>query len=132
MKMKTINIVNQLCSYFGFQIIGSWLLVEKGLDKNLVRDIDIILKTNDIRIYNIREFLRDNGFKETKHEQDERGYQFVQGSLIFVNSDYDKPIHICLVNHIVKIYSIGKIIGSKYNRHNESDVLQLNNFFKSY
>lgn len=126
---NTIDVVKKLQDYFGVLIIGSYLLIEEGLDNDLVSDIDISVFSKDPKIKNIRNFLKDNNFIETRSYDNPPGYQATQGSLIFNNSEYDKPIHISIIKEINNWYvmDIADIISSKYKRKSPSDIKQLKN-----
>jgi hypothetical protein len=83
--MKPIEL--KIRSYFKAHIIGSYLLYMAGLlDKEDLGDIDILTTENETS--KIREFLLDEGYKETKEPYEEKGYERKEGSLIFTKTGF--------------------------------------------
>jgi len=99
----------------------------KDLDEELVRDVDILTEPQNAS--SIREYLEDNDFEETKKPHEPRGYQRVEGSLFFVNKEFDKPIHLVLMRNSDGggVWTEKTIIGEKFNRGFKTDLLQLQN-----
>lgn len=132
---KSIDIARKLEDYFGMKIIGSWLLIKDGLDEDLVNDIDLLYKIPDKKIINIRQFLKDHDFKETSPPIYQNGYEDRQGNFIFVNPEYDKPIHISLMitkEQCGDVLGNDFIITSKFKRKSKTDIIQLKNIINKW
>lgn len=119
----TIGTAKNLVSYFGATIIGSTLLELSGiLDFALVNDVDVAVNQNNF--WNIRNYLIDNGFKETTNSYKQEGYADTIGSLIF-KKDRHLPIHILIKDKDFKLKSISEIVQIKFERYSDSDRNQL-------
>lgn len=79
MKQTTL-LVDQLKSYFGATLIGSYLFLEAGfLTEDDINDIDIVPRPG--RVEDTKRFLEDNGFKTAD-------------GIRYHSQDYDKPIDV--------------------------------------
>ena len=112
-------IQKELTRYFDCRLIGSALLYPL-LDMNLIQDIDIAV----VSASKIRQYLEDQGFKETKKPIFSKGYADIDGSLIFVNKEYDKPIHLSITVN-TRTYTIEELLCEKIKRGSKSDWFQV-------
>lgn len=125
----TLGEAGNIVKYFDAKIIGSVLLELQGiLDYNLINDVDIAID-ND-KLFNVRDYLEDKGFKETKRTYKQRGYADFIGSLIFEKENH-LPIHLLLKPKEFVLKSISEIVKEKFERYSESDRKQLINILKN-
>lgn len=72
--------MDQLKSYFGATLIGSYLFLEAGfLTEDDINDIDIVPRPG--RVEDTKRFLEDNGFKTADGTR-------------YYSQEYDKPIDV--------------------------------------
>ena len=119
----------KITRYFEANIVGSYLLVRAGLmPKDMVNDIDINIcqKCEE----NVRRFLVDNGYKETKPPQKQPGYQTIAGSNLYTK-ERETNIHILVTPTLETVYSIPELIASKFERGTLNDLHQLESVIKS-
>jgi hypothetical protein len=123
------DIAKRIKKYFNVEYIGSYILVQKKLLKEEdIYDIDIMCTKSTAE--NIRLFLEDEGFIETRKPIIHKGYADIEGSWVFKNDEYNLPIHICIAGSGVSVWSVKGIIGEKYERHNSHDLEQLGKILK--
>ena len=115
-------IEKELTRYFECRLIGSALLYPL-LDMNLIQDIDIAIAS----VSKIRQYLEDQGFNETQKPISVKGYADTEGSLVFVNKEYDKPIHLSITGN-TRTYTIEELLCEKIKRGSKSDWFQLRNY----
>lgn len=115
-------IEKELTRYFECRLIGSALLYPL-LDMNLIQDIDIAIAS----VSKIRQYLEDQGFNETQKPISVKGYTDTEGSLVFVNKEYDKPIHLSITGN-TRTYTIEELLCEKIKRGSKSDWSQLRNY----
>lgn len=118
----SLKIANKIVSFFNGKIIGSTLLLELGLDKGLINDIDVLVNPSELFI--IKEYLADNDYVETKHSYRQKGYNDTIGSLLF-EKVLHTPIHLSLRNKDIKVMEKYELIAEKFKRLNDSDQVQL-------
>jgi hypothetical protein len=116
------DIVTRLKGYFNAKVVGSYIFVENNLlSIEDINDIDINVEPNIVN--NVRLFLTNEGYKETQHPIRARGYEEIEGSLIFEKNE-EKTIHL-LPKKDLQVYSVSELIAKKFDRNEERDISQL-------
>ena len=119
---ESLIIAKKIVTFFESKLIGSVLLLDIGLEKSLINDIDIAISERNL--FKIKEYLQDNGYIETRASYKQAGYADTIGNLRFEKPLYI-PIHLSLIDKNFKLYSTYEIIAKKFERKNKSDVKQL-------
>ena len=123
----TIGMANELVGYFGATIIGS-VLLEKMIGFELINDVDVAIDLS--RLWNIKKFLEDKGFKETESSYQQPGYADTIGSLVFKREGH-LPIHVSIKGKDFKLKTIPEIIKEKIDRYSATDRAQILQFVKT-
>jgi hypothetical protein len=115
----------KVLKYFNGKEIGSILFVKQGwLTMDDINDIDILIDGSTLK--NVREFLEDEGYKETQKPIILKGYSDTEGSLEFKKPESFHPIHICIKSkENQEVYSLKKLFAEKFERGTDSDLMQL-------
>ena len=125
----TLGEAGNIVKYFNATIVGSVLFELNGLlDFNLVNDVDVAIDQD--LLFNVRDYLEDKGFKETKRTYKQRGYADFIGSLIFQKANH-LPIHLLLKPKEFALKTVSEIVKEKFERYSESDRKQLINILKN-
>ena len=125
----TLGEAGNIVKYFNATIVGSVLFELNGLlDFNLVNDVDVAIDQD--LLFNVRDYLEDKGFKETKRTYKQRGYADFIGSLIFEKENH-LPIHLLLKPKEFVLKTVSEIVKEKFERYSESDRIQLLNILKN-
>lgn len=113
---KSIDIVRQLEKYFNVKVIGSQLLVDRGLlNESETKDIDIIVRVESEYQIKALEFLKDNGFTESLLDGARK--------TSYKNENYDKEIDIHFSRELhVNVFSIPELIKEKLKRGYVDDL----------
>lgn len=107
---RSIEVVNQLKSYFGAVVIGSQLFVDNNLlSEEDTNDIDVMV--NNAKRTSVMDFLRDAGFKTSDNVR-------------FISASHDKPIDVFAYNADHPL-TLGAHIAYKFNRGYTDDLRQL-------
>ena len=61
---ESLIIAKKIVTFFESKLIGSVLLLDIGLEKSLINDIDIAISERNL--FKIKEYLQDNGYIETR------------------------------------------------------------------
>lgn len=132
MKKSSLNISENILDYFETtKLVGSILLVNEGLvSTEDINNINIGYTDSkpwesDSCTFRIIRFLKDKGFKETSIYETHLADSYNQGSLEFVNPEYDLPISLIRHGDKFNVYDIPQVISDKFKRATESDLNQI-------
>lgn len=109
-KKKTTELIDQLRSYFGATVIGSYLFVDSGLlSEEDINDIDIVPRAG--RLGDTGRFLEDNNFISSD-------------KIRYTSAEYDKPIDV-LTTLVGQPTNVDDLVKFKFNRGYLDDLRQL-------
>lgn len=119
---KTVEVTEKILAYFNAKIVGSYLFVKADLLKESdINDVDIIVHEEVAKL--LRNFLKDQGYKETEPPENIQYQGWTKGSFIFEYPN-EPNIHI-ITNKQLEVYPLEEIIMNKYERGEKKDFEQI-------